>query len=121
MSTAAHHAEVVTDWVRVCRLDDVPRGGGVAALVDGHQVAVFRTDDDHLHALDNHDPFTGANVLSRGIVGANGAVATVASPLRKHRFDLTTGTCLDDPGVVVAVHEVRLVDDVVEIRPRPLP
>lgn len=105
-----------TTWTTVCHVDAVPRGGGVAALVDGRQVAVFRTDDDRLHALDNRDPFTRANVLARGIVGAHGGVATVASPLRKQRFDLATGACLDAPEVVVAVHDVRLVDDHVEVR-----
>ncbi len=110
---------VTTTWTVVCHLDRVPRGGGVAALVDGRQLAVFRTDDDQLHVLDNRDPFTGTHVLARGIVGAHGDVATVASPLRKQRFDLATGACLDHPDVAVAVHDVRLVDDHVEVRPTP--
>lgn len=110
-------AAAATDWFTVCRLDQVPAGGGVAALVGDRQVAVFRTDDDAVHVLDNRDPFTGANVLARGIVGAHGGVATVASPLRKQRFDLVSGACLDVPDVAVAVHEVRVVDDLVEVRP----
>lgn len=106
-------------WVTVCHLDVVPRGGGVAALVDGRQIAVFRTDEDQLHALDNRDPFTGANVLSRGIVGTHDGVVTVASPLRKQRFALASGACLDAPEVAVAVHDVRAVDDHVQVRPTP--
>lgn len=113
-------AEVATDWVRVCPIDAVPQGGGVAALAAGRQVALLRTDDDRWFALDNRDPFTGANVLSRGLVGAHGTTPTVASPLRKQRFDLSTGACLDDPDVTVAVHEVRVVDDAVELRLTPL-
>ncbi len=105
-----------TTWATVCDLDAIPRGGGVAALVGGRQVAVFRTDDDRLHALDNRDPFTGANVLARGIVGAHDGVPTVASPLRKQRFDLATGACLDTSDVAVVAHDVRLVDDHVEVR-----
>lgn len=120
MPTAARDGDVTTDWLGICRVDRVPRGGGVAALVHGRQVALFRTDDDRWHALDNRDPFTGANVLSRGIVGTHGTAATVASPLRKQRFELETGTCLDDATVAVAVHEVRVVHGVVELRPRPL-
>lgn len=107
------HATTTTP---VCRLEDVPRGGGVAALVDGHQVALLRTDDGAVHALDNRDPFTGANVLARGIVGTHGGVATVASPLRKQRFDLATGVCLDDEHVRVGVHDVVVVDEQVHVR-----
>lgn len=114
---SAAPSATATTWTTVCHLDAIPRGGGVAALVDGRQVAVFRTDDDLLHALDGRDPFTGANVLARGIVGAHGGVPTVASPLRKQRFDLGTGTCLDAPEVRVAVHDVRVVDGHVEVRP----
>lgn len=99
-----------TTTTTVCRLDDVPRGGGIAALVDGHQVALLRTDDDVVHALDNRDPFTGANVLARGIVGTHHGTATVASPLRKQRFELATGRCLDDEDVRVRVHRVEVVD-----------
>ena len=45
---------------------------GVAALVEGEQVALFRTFDGALYAIGNQDPFTGAFVLSRGIVGTQG-------------------------------------------------
>lgn len=120
MPTSTPVVDVATDWVHVCRADALPRGGGVAALVAGRQVALLRTDDDRWFALDNRDPFTGANVLSRGIVGGHGTTPTVASPLRKQRFDLVTGACLDDPDVAVAVHEVRVIDDAVELRLTPL-
>ena len=52
---------------------------------------MFRTVDDVLHVVDNRDPFTGRNVLSRGIVGSRAGTPTVASPLRKQAFDLRTG------------------------------
>lgn len=98
-------------WVTVCPGSAIGPGGGVAARVDGRQVAVLRTEDGTLYALDNRDPFTGANVLSRGIVGAHGDIPTVASPLRKQRFDLTTGTSLDDDTTTVTTHDVAQDDD----------
>ncbi len=67
----------------------------------GRQVALFRTYDGAVYALDNQDPFSGANVLSRGIVGSRGDVPTVASPMYKQVFDLRTGACLDEPDVSV--------------------
>jgi nitrite reductase (NADH) small subunit len=112
--TAAVH-----QWVAVCRYDELVPERGVAALVDGEQVAVFRTFDGMLHALGNRDPFSGAFVLSRGIVGSSGGAATVASPLFKQVFALRTGRCLTDPQVAVPVHGVRRRGDVVEIRLAP--
>lgn len=92
---------------------------GVAALVGGHQVALFRLRDGSVHAVDHRDPFTGANVLARGLVGTQGDEWYVASPLHKQRFSLTTGRCLGDESVEVRVHGVHLRGDVVEVTPRP--
>jgi len=99
----------------VCRLDQVPVERGVAALVDGEQVALFRTADGSVHALANRDPFSGAMVLSRGIVGSRGEAATVASPMYKQVFDLTSGVCLDEPEVAVPAYPVQVRDGLVEI------
>src|SRR5439155_13840663 len=82
-------------WTAVCAYEELPAERGVAALVEGTQVAVFRTFDGVLHAVGNQDPFTGAFVLARGIVGTRGDAPTVASPLHKQVFDLRTGECLD--------------------------
>ena len=102
-------------WREVCRLDRLPVERGVTALVDGQQVALFRTATGDLHALGNLDPFSDAMVLARGVVGSRGDRATVASPMYKQVFDLETGQCLDDPEVWVPVHLVRVVQGTVEV------
>ncbi len=100
---------------QICPWNRLPVDRGVAALVDGTQVAVFRTADDALYAVSNHDPFSGAMVISRGIVGSRGDRPTVASPVYKQVFDLATGQCLDDDAVRLATHPVRVHDGVVEV------
>jgi nitrite reductase (NADH) small subunit len=102
-------------WTPVCRYDDLQPERGVAALVGGWQVALFRTWDGVLYAIGNQDPFTGAFVLSRGIVGTRGDIPTVASPLHKQVFDLRTGTCLDDTAARVPTFGVRQRDGQVEV------
>jgi NAD(P)H-dependent nitrite reductase small subunit len=99
----------------VCRLDDIVPCTGVCALVGGRQIAVFRLGDDTLHAIDNYDPFSRANVLSRGIVGDHNGEVVVASPVYKQHFSLASGQCLEDPTVRVSVFPVRLDGDVVWI------
>ncbi|QCC78803.1 nitrite reductase small subunit NirD [Nocardioides daphniae] len=99
--------------VAVCRVEQVPVEGGVAALVGGRAIAIFRTFDGNVHATSNYDPWSHASVMSRGIVGSRGDVPYVASPMHKQAFDLRSGTCLDDETVRLAVHDVRVVDGVV--------
>ncbi|ULH17196.1 nitrite reductase small subunit NirD (plasmid) [Deinococcus sp. KNUC1210] len=100
-------------WVPVCKLSDLLPGGGVCALVGGQQIAVFSVAG-RLFAVSNFDPFTRANVLSRGLTGSYTAQGQerykVVSPLLKHAFDLETGCCLSDPGISIAVYEVRAAD-----------
>nr|WP_201469792.1 nitrite reductase small subunit NirD [Microbacterium hydrocarbonoxydans] len=86
--------------VRVCSLDDLETERGRAALIEGEQVALFLLPDGTVHAVDNLDPFSGAHVISRGIVGSRGDAPTVASPLHKQVFDLRTGECLETQGKV---------------------
>ncbi len=54
-------------------------------------------------------------MLSRGIVGDQGGVPKIASPIYKQSFDLRTGQCLDDAGVRVRVYPVRVRAGRVEV------
>lgn len=105
-------------WTAVCKFTELEPGRGVAALVDGAAVAVFRLGDGSLHAVGNVDPFSGASVISRGITGmrADGTV-TVASPMYKDVFALTTGVALDAPDVRLPVYAVRRHRGVVWVGP----
>ncbi|MEU2950653.1 nitrite reductase (NAD(P)H) small subunit [Streptomyces xanthochromogenes] len=85
-------------WFTVFATARLIPGRGVAALLpDGRQAAVFTDRRGRTYAIDNRDPFTGAYILSRGLLGSTPEGRPyVASPLLKHRFDLETGVCLDD-------------------------
>jgi nitrite reductase (NADH) small subunit len=103
------------EGTRVCRLEELTPDRGAVALVRGVQVAVFRVrasdGSDAVYALGNLDPFSGAQVLSRGIVGDAGGVPKVASPVYKQAFDLRTGACLDDPDVSVPSYPATVDGD----------
>ncbi len=109
----------VAGWVPVCRLADLAPERGAAALVAGEQVALVRLVDDVVHAVDQRDPYSGAHVMSRGIVGTRGEVPTLTSPMHKHVFDLRTGECLETQGgeaLGLRVWPVRVEGGVVEVR-----
>lgn len=95
-------------WVDVCGDDDLEVERGLRVLVGGAHVALFRTHDGKVHAVDAVDPFSGASVLARGIVGTHGTEPCVASPMYKQRFSLRTGICIEEPSVAVQVYPVEL-------------
>jgi len=102
-------------WQPACRVEHLQPERGVAALFGDRQVALFRTHAGTVHAIGNLDPFSGAAVLSRGIVGDRKGEPTVASPVYKQAFSLVDGRCLDDPGVAVPSYPVRVVDGDVQV------
>ncbi len=89
-------------WTTLCNVNDILPNSGRAALIDGEQVAVFRVvngDTEKFYAVSNYDPFSEANVLSRGLVGSLQEQVVVASPIYKQHFNLATGQCLEDGDV----------------------
>jgi nitrite reductase (NADH) small subunit len=93
--------------MKICRLDDIVPDAGVCALLAGEQVAIFRIGGT-VFAIGNRDPFSAANVLSRGIVGDLDGEPVVASPVYKQHFSLLTGRCIEDPSVSVPVYRARV-------------
>ena len=91
-------ADARDGWVRVCTVSDLEVERGRAALLGGTQIALFLLHSGRVHAVSNFDPYSRANVISRGIVGTRQDAPTVASPMYKQVFDLRTGSCLDTQG-----------------------
>ncbi|MFP5023197.1 nitrite reductase small subunit NirD [Pseudonocardia phyllosphaerae] len=116
--------EDVRDWLPICALDRLQPNRGAAALVGDVQVAVFRLPTGPeapegyagaLFAVGNIDPFSGAGVMSRGLVGDRGGEPTVASPIYKQKFALRDGRCLDDDTVSLPAFHVRDVGGEVQV------
>ena len=103
--------ESIPQWTEVCALDDIVPDTGVCVLVNGRQIAVFRIgDSERVLAIDNRDPFSGANVLSRGLVCSLAGRLCVASPIYKQHFDLQTGLCLEDETQSIAAYDAFVAD-----------
>ncbi len=77
---------VAGNFVDVGALDDIPAQGGRVVRTRAGCIAVFRTADDRVFALDDRCPHKGGP-LSEGIVHGT----AVTCPLHAWVFDLMTG------------------------------
>lgn len=103
-------------WQAICKVSDIAPNTGVCALVEGKQVAVFKqAATNKLFAVGNYDPAGQANVLSRGMLAELGGQVTIASPLYKHHFCLSSGVCLEDNELSIPVYGVRVSEDKIEV------
>ena len=73
-------------WIEVCKLDDIPSQGARVIRATLGCVALFRTTDDKVFALEDRCPHKGGP-LSQGIVHENG----VTCPLHNWVIDLESG------------------------------
>jgi len=74
------------NWVAIGDVADIPREGARVVKTDGGCIAVFRTAEDEIYALDDRCPHKGGP-LSQGIVHGR----SVTCPLHNWVFDLATG------------------------------
>jgi nitrite reductase (NADH) small subunit len=103
--------ELNSNEIDVCALTDLTENAGTAALVDDIQIALFYVKrTEQVFALSNYDPFSEANVLSRGIIGSIGDELVVASPIYKQHFNLETGQCVEDEAVSITAYPTQILD-----------
>lgn len=87
-------------------IDRIPPGEGQTFLVDGREIAVFRSREDEVWATQARCPHK-AGLLADGIVGDG----KVICPLHSYRFDLATGTALGNACHSLATYRTTITDD----------
>jgi len=100
---------VATVWVEVCGVEDIPRQGARVVATTGGDVALFRTLDGAVFALEDRCPHKGGP-LSQGIVHGH----AVTCPLHNWVIDLASGEAAAPdrgcaPRVPVRVHDGRVL------------
>lgn len=85
---------MVSEWIRVCRLEEIPQLGARVVKTGGADIAVFRTADDAVFAVEDKCPHKGGP-LSQGIVFGH----QVTCPLHGWIVGLESGeACAPDQG-----------------------
>ena len=96
---------MVSRWIDVGALDDIPRRGARVVKTPAGCIAIFRTEADEVYALDDRCPHKGGP-LSQGIVHGR----SVTCPLHNWVIDLTTGQAKAPDAGRVATVPVRCAD-----------
>lgn len=93
----------MTGFIDIAALDDIPAQGARVVRTPQGCVALFRTSDDRIFALDDRCPHKGGP-LSEGIVHGT----SVTCPLHNWVFDMATGQAQGADSGSVATHPVRV-------------
>lgn len=95
-------------WIEVGRLEDIPQRGARVVRTPRASIAVFRTGDDQVFALDDRCPHQGGP-LSEGLVHGD----WVACPLHGWRIELASGQAVSPDEGCTATHPVTVEDGLV--------
>ncbi|HLH12582.1 MAG TPA: nitrite reductase small subunit NirD [Methylovirgula sp.] len=76
-------------WIEIGAIADIPRRGARCVVTPRGRIAIFRTMDDSVFALEDHCPHRGGP-LSQGIVHGT----AVTCPLHSFVISLETGKAL---------------------------
>ncbi|MGL4320704.1 MAG: nitrite reductase small subunit NirD [Paracoccaceae bacterium] len=93
----------MTHFIDIAALSDIPRQGARLVKTSAGCVAVFRTADDQVFALQDRCPHKGGP-LSEGIVHGT----SVTCPLHAWVFDLNTGAAQGADEGAVATYAVKV-------------
>ncbi|MFD0986281.1 nitrite reductase small subunit NirD [Methyloligella solikamskensis] len=86
-------------WIEIGNLNDIPRRGARCVATPVGKIAVFRTGDDRVFAMEDHCPHKGGP-LSQGIVHG----AAVTCPLHNWVISLENGQAIGaDEGSVQTI------------------
>lgn len=103
-----NQAKKKTEWLKIGRLDDIPKLGARIVNTPGGDIAVFRTADDEVFALRDKCPHKGGP-LSQGIVHGK----RVACPLHDWKIHLDTGVAVAPDEGCAASFPVRVDGEVI--------
>ena len=95
----------MSDWIDIAPLNDIPQRGARMIKTALGCVAVFRTGDDEVFALDNACPHK-AGPLAEGVVHGT----SVTCPLHNWVISLETGEAQGDDEGRVATFPVKVED-----------
>ncbi|MFP9136146.1 nitrite reductase small subunit NirD [Devosia sp. XGJD_8] len=95
----------MTEWIEIGSIDAIPRRGSRCVNTLAGRIAVFRTQDDQIFAIENRCPHR-QGPLSEGIVHG----ASVTCPLHNWVFDLATGQALGADEGQVKTYPIDIVE-----------
>ena len=93
MQTLAVKRPASPQRVPVCKTWDIPLGLGRSFELDGKLIAVFKTREGEIFAVDGVCPHKNGPLADGMVVGRQ-----VVCPLHAYRFEAHTGDC-DQPGI----------------------
>lgn len=101
----------MSHWIKITHINEIPKMGSRTVLVNDLEIALFKTKDDSIFAVNNICPHKQGK-LSEGLVHEH----AVTCPLHNANIALTTGEALNEDYGCTDVYATKIEDEVVYLQ-----
>lgn len=97
----------MANWIKITEVENIPSMGSRKVVIDEIEIAIFKTKDDSIFAINNTCPHKQGK-LSEGLVHEH----IVTCPLHNWDIDLATGEALGNDSGCTNVYESKVEDGI---------
>ena len=101
----------MSTWIRVITIDKIPKMGSRKVIVRETEIAIFKTKDDSIFAINNVCPHKQGN-LSEGLVHDH----VVTCPLHNWDIDLSSGEALGNDTGCTNIYETKIEENLIYLK-----
>jgi len=100
----------MANWIKITEVENIPSMGSRVVLVDKTEIAIFKTKDGSIFAINNICPHKQGKLAEGLVHGKN-----VTCPLHNWDIDLSSGEALGNDSGCTNVYESKIENDTVFI------
>jgi len=99
------------NWIKVTEIENIPSMGSRKVLIDEHEIAIFKTRDGSIFAIENECPHKHGK-LSEGLVHGH----KVTCPLHNWNIDLENGDAIGEEVTCAITYDTMVEKDILFIK-----
>ncbi|MEC0089985.1 nitrite reductase small subunit NirD [Paenibacillus macquariensis] len=103
--------EMTTNYYSIGSIDECLVQVGRVVIIEGHEIAIFRTTDGNVYALENKSPHPKGGPLAEAIVSEH----YIYDPLYDWKIDLTSGAVQAPDTGQVATYPVIVKNEEIQV------
>lgn len=93
------------EWYKVAQIEDIPQMGARKVIIEEIEIAIFKTKDDSIFAINNSCPHKQGK-LSEGLVHEH----IITCPLHNWDIDLKSGEAIAEENKCTKIYETKIFE-----------
>jgi len=93
-------------WFKIIQIKDIPKMGSRKVIIEDDEIAIFKTNDGSIFAVNNICPHKGGK-LTEGLVHEH----IITCPMHNTNIDMKTGKSINENYPCINIYETKIEKD----------